>query len=221
MVQVKLLGLDVVHHHVVEFSVLPGARFHHEACERALCGGQEGDFPFGGRLELKITSGHVPVADDLVVNAFHVVRDERVQAACDFAYGNGRVVGRVVAKFLDGHAEFLLGLAGGFFFPFVLVGLAVRETLVGDGDAFLDVVQNVLLRLLPALRVDVVVSAQVRFALLESVGFACGRREVRFLAVFGDLSREDPFLYQEICHVGIEQVVHVVGKQLVDVAHHA
>ena len=63
------------------------------------------------------------------------------------------------------------------------------------------------------------VAAQVRFSLLESVRFAEGRGEVRFLAVGGGLSREHSLLNQEVRYIRIEQVVHVGFRrnQFVDV----
>ena len=111
---------------------------------------------------------------------------------------------------------FLFVCAGGLLVP-------VRESLVCKCDAFLDVVQDVLLGLLPALREHVVVPADVAFRLLEAEAFSVRRREVRFLPVFGGLPRKDAFLHEEVRYVGIEQVVHVhvAREQLVDVAHHA
>jgi hypothetical protein len=70
--------------------------------------GKESGTAFGRCLEFEVALFHVPVANDLVVDAFHVVAYKSVEAACDFADGHRSVFGGVFAQLFSGQVEFFL-----------------------------------------------------------------------------------------------------------------
>ena len=110
-----------------------------------------------------------PVANYFVENSFGVRLDECVDTPCNFANGNRCIVYGVVFEVVLGDVEaFPAGAGSGFVCRCVFAG----KTLVGDINTFLDVIDNELLSVLPALGVNIVVPAQVGFGLFETVLFA-------------------------------------------------
>ena len=99
---------------------------------------------------------HEPVANYFVKNTFGIGLDERVDASCNFADGDGCVVSGIVLEVFLGNLEMFSARTGnGFVCRCVFAG----KTLVGDINTFLNVIDNELLSVLPTLRVNVVVTA--------------------------------------------------------------